>query len=150
LELQLTQNEEAAMSQRIDQFCEDLRTKLTNIESGMNALKSKIGSEARFAEQEVRKHLDKVKTYIVQQRPKIAAAQAEMTKWADEQEAATDKKIAEWKAKHEINRLKTRADMAERYATAAAAVAAAAVDEAEQAALEAWLARQDAESARSK
>jgi len=40
--------------------------------------------------------------------------------------------------------LQNRADNAERYAAAAVDVAVAALDEAEEAALEAWLARQDA------
>jgi hypothetical protein len=43
--------------------------------------------------------------------------------------------------------LQIRAEVAERYAEAAAVVALAAVDEAEQAALEAWLARKDADIA---
>jgi hypothetical protein len=45
--------------------------------------------------------------------------------------------------------LQSRADKAERYAAAAAALAAAAVDEAEQAVLESWLARRDAQAAQS-
>jgi hypothetical protein len=43
--------------------------------------------------------------------------------------------------------LQSRAENAERYAVAAAVVALAAVDEAEQAALEAWLARKDGDNA---
>jgi hypothetical protein len=42
------------------------------------------------------------------------------------------------------------ADNAERYAAAAAIVAMAALDAAEQASLEAWLARKDADSAQGK
>jgi hypothetical protein len=46
--------------------------------------------------------------------------------------------------------LQRRSDNAERYAAAAIDVAVAAVDEAEQASLEAWLARQDADTAQAK
>jgi len=60
------------------------------------------------------------------------------------------RKIAEWKAKAETAHLKHRADLAERYAQATIAAAMAALDEAEQATLEAWLARADADSGRSK
>ena len=73
-----------------------------------------------------------------------------MKNWADERKAVTSDKIAEWKAKREIGKLASRADRAERYAAAAVDVAVAAVDEAEQASLEAWLARQDADYAQSK
>ena len=124
------------MSERIDQFCENLRVKLTSIDN-----------KAQTAEQEVRTRLDAVKKRIDQERPKVTAAQADIKKWVEERKATTNQKIAEWKAKSEKARLKSWADFAEGYAGAAAAVALAAVDEAEQASLEAWLARKDAESA---
>ena len=135
------------MSERIDQFCENLRVKLTGIESNMQALRSKIDSKAQSAEQEVRTRLDAVKKRIDQERPKVAAAQADVKKWVEERKATTHQKIAEWKAKSEQARLKNWADFAEGYAGAAVALALAAVDEAEQASLEAWLARRDADQA---
>ena len=136
------------MSERIDQFCENLRVKLTSIDNNMQALKAKIDSKARTAEQDVQSHLDSVKKRIAQDRTKLAAAQADIKKWAEEREAVTVEKIAEWKTKLEKAKLKGRAEAAERYAAGAAVVASAAVDEAEQAWLEAWLARKDADSAR--
>ena len=135
------------MSERIDQFCENLRVKLTSIENSMEALKTGIDSRAQTAEQEVRTHLDVIKKRIDQERPKVTAAQADIKKWVEERKATTNQKIAEWKAKSEKARLKSWADFAESYARAAAATALAAVDEAEQASLEAWLARKDADSA---
>jgi hypothetical protein len=53
----------------------------------------------------------------------------------------------EWKDKREKAKLQSRAESAERYGVAAALIALAAVDEAEQAVLEAWLAREDADAA---
>ena len=134
------------MSERIDQFCENLRAKLTNVDDNIQALKAKIDSKAQTAEQEVRTRLDAVKKRIDQERPKVAAAQADIKKWIEERKATINKKIAEWKAKSEQARLKNWADFAESYAGAAAALALAAVDEAEQASLEAWLARKDADT----
>ena len=49
------------MSERIDQFCENLRTKLTSIENNMQQLKAKIDSKAQTAEQEVRTRLEAVR-----------------------------------------------------------------------------------------
>ena len=46
--------------------------------------------------------------------------------------------------------IESRADLAEQYAAAAKELAIAAIDEAEEAALEAWLARKDAEVAHAK
>ncbi|HUK09083.1 MAG TPA: hypothetical protein VLX09_14510 [Stellaceae bacterium] len=132
------------MGQRIDQFCENLRLKLTNIDSGLTSLKAKIDGKTQQAEQEARSHLEKVRRQIQQNRAKVSAAQTEMKEWAESRKAATNEKISEWKAKRETSRLQNRADKAERYAAASIEVALAAVDEAEEASLEAWLARQDA------
>jgi hypothetical protein len=138
------------MSQRIDEFCENLRLKLTNIDSGLAGLKAKIDGKAQHAEQEARSHLDKVQRRIEQGRAKVSAAQAEVTSWVEDRKTVTADKIAEWKAKRETSKLQNRADKAERYAAAAMDVALAAVDDAERAALEAWLARQDADAAQAK
>lgn len=135
------------MTEHIDQFCENLRVELTSIDNSMRALKAKIDNKAQNAEQDVQSHLDSVKKRIAQDRAKLAAAHADIKKWADERETVTDQKIAEWKAKLEKAKLKGRAQAAERYAAGAAVVAWAAMSEAEQASLEAWLARKDADSA---
>lgn len=138
------------MGARIDQFCEDLRQKLTIADSGLDGLKAKINGKALHVEQDVQNHLDRVHIRIEQGRAKVAAAQADITEWADQKKVATSDKIAEWKAKREVNKLQGRADKAERYAAAASAVAVAALDEAEEASLEAWLAHQDADLAQAK
>ena len=135
------------MSERIDQFCETLRTKLTSIENNMQALKAKVDSKAQTAEQDAQTRLDAVKKRMEQDRAKLTAAQSDMKKWVEDRKAIANEKVAEWKAKHEKAMLQSRADNAERYAVAAAVVALAAVDEAEQASLEAWLARKDADGA---
>jgi len=138
------------MGARIDQFCEDLRQKLTIADSGLDGLKAKINGKAVHVEQDVQCHLNRVHKRVEQGRAKIGSAQADIQEWADEKKAATSDKIAEWKAKRELSKLQGRADKAERCAAAASAVAVAALDEAEQASLEAWLARQDANSAQVK
>ena len=134
------------MSERIDHFCENLRSKLTSIDKKMQQLKAKIDSKAQTAEQEVREQLDTVKRRLAQERTQLETAQADVKKWVDEFKLASNEKIAEWKAKRENTKLQSRSENAERYAVAAAVVALAAMDEAEQAALEAWLARKDAET----
>jgi hypothetical protein len=132
------------MSQRIDQLCENPRLKLTSIDNGLNSVKAKIDRKAKDAEQGVRGHLDKVEKRIESDRAKLTAAQSEAKNRVEERKNAERDKIAEWKAKLEASKLQNRADRAEHYAAAAIVIAGAAVDEAERAALEAWLARQDA------
>jgi hypothetical protein len=138
------------MSERIDQFCDNLRVKLTSMDNKLRALKAAIDAKSKTAEQEVRAHLDALTKRIERDRAKANSAQNEAKKWVEERKAATKEKLAEWKTKREKANLQNRADGAERYASAAALVALAAVDEAEQAALEAWLARKDADSTQDK
>jgi hypothetical protein len=138
------------MGQRIDKFSEDLRLKLTNIDSGLSGLKAKLDGKAQNAEQEARSYFEKVQKRIEQDRAKVSTAQTEVKNWLEQRKTATRDTIAEWKAKRETSKLQNRADKAEHYAAAAIVVALAGVDEAEQAALEAWLARQDANSAQTK
>jgi len=134
------------MGQRIDQFCENLRIKLTTVDDNVGALKANIDSNARNAEQVVRNRLTELNRQIDDNRAKVAAAQAEIKKWAEERKAATSEKIKDWKAKLEVAKLQTRVEAAEVYANAATTVALAAIDSAEQASLEAWMARKDAET----
>jgi len=135
------------MGQRIDQFCEQLRTKLTQIDIGLQGLKDKIDSQARSADQDARTHLDKVQKRIAHDQSNVTAAQAKMKDWIEARKVETQVKIAEWKSKRETSKLmNNRADRAEEYAAAAIVVAYAAVDEAERASVEALLARQDAEA----
>ena len=136
------------MGQRIDQFCENLRIKLTTVDNNMAVLKSNMDSNARTAEQDVRNRLAELSRHADENRAKVAAAQAEIKKWAEERKTATSERIADWKAKLETAALQTRAAAAEAYANAATTVAIAAIDSAEQASLEAWMAWKDAESAR--
>jgi hypothetical protein len=77
-----------------------------------------------------------------------AAGQSDARNWLEEQKAITNSKIAEWKAKRDTAKLQDHADKAEQYANATIDLAKAALDEAERAALEAWLARQDANFAK--
>jgi hypothetical protein len=138
------------MSHRIDLFCEDLRQKLTIIESGLQGLKAKVEANEVHAERDVRNHLDRVRKRIDQGRTNVCAAKAEVKSWAEDRNSITADKIAQLKTKRDVAKLQGRANKVERYSVAAVKVATAAIDEAEQASLEAWLARADADYAQGK
>jgi len=138
------------MSEHMSKFSETLRQKLANVDSSMSALKAKIDAHAEGAEHEARAQLDAVKKRLAQGETKAAAARADLAKWVEHGKATAEKTVAEWKAKGETAKLKSRAELAERYAAATLDVAVDAVDEAAQAALQAWLARRDADHAPSK
>jgi len=138
------------MGQQIDQLYENLKVKLAGTKSHIDSINAKMKGKAQQADQEMRSHLDQVQKRIEQDRTKVKAAQAEVKNWVEARKSATAAKIADWNATHETSQLEKRADGAERYAAASIDIALAAVDDAEQATLEAWAARQDADAAQAK
>ncbi|MGA7330023.1 MAG: hypothetical protein WBX25_37445 [Rhodomicrobium sp.] len=129
------------------QIIESLRSALATIESGLNDLKTKIGAKAKSSEQEVRGQLEHLQQRKEQDRSKVLEAKAKVKDWAEARNIETRTKINEWKARNELTNLQNRADRAEIYAAACMDIAAAAVHDAEEAALEAWIAWLDANSA---
>ena len=87
---------------------------------------------------------------IDQARTKVSVARTDVATWVQDHNAITIDTVAVWKTKRDVEKLQGRADKAERYAAATADVATAAIDEAEQASLEAWLAQADADYAKGK
>ncbi len=138
------------MGQKIDQFTESLRLKLTAASDNLDNLKAKIDGRVDDAEQDVRARLNEVKGRIDEGKTSVAAANSRIKNWVDAKKAATDEQISAWKTQLEIDRLEDRAVLAEEYALAAREVAAAAIDDAEEASLEAWLAHKDADTAAGK
>ena len=134
----------------IDQFCEDLHQKVAMTKSSLEALKTKIDTQAAEAEKDARSHLETVRERIEQNRKKLVHSRKEAETWVDHHKEEARKKVAEWKAKGDAAKLRARADLADQYAAATKKLAIAAIDEAEEAALEAWLARKDAEFAHGK
>ena len=133
------------MGARIDQFCEDLRQKLTMPTAAWMAGKDQRQGGTRRAG---RAEPSRQGPQACRARPRQdRGCSSRHQRVGRQKKAATSDKIAEWKAKRELTKLQGRANKAERYAAAASAVAVAALDEAEEASLEAWLARQDANSA---
>jgi hypothetical protein len=131
-------------TQNVDQFSTEVRARLANIDTSLKSLRSKSDSDAKQAEAEARSQLAKVSADIETNKPKLAAAEAQLTQWVQAQKAATSQKVAEWKSTQDFAKLQARAAQAERYAAAARDVAVHALDSAHQAALESYLANKDA------
>jgi hypothetical protein len=124
------------MSQRIEQFRETFRLKLMQADSDLSALKAKIDAKAETAERDARACLDEVAQRVEQSERKAKTARADVEKWMTERKAVAQDSLAVLKIKGETATVKAQAD-----------VAVAAIDAAEHAALEAWLARREADRA---
>ncbi len=110
-----------------------------------------MGEDHNSATSEKSRHLvesqmDSVQQRIFERRHRVEAANASVAEWI-EKRAVFDDQDASWKDSADLSRLEARADDVEGYATAVFELAVAAADEAAQAALEALLARKDAELA---
>ena len=135
------------MSERIDRFCENLRVKLTSVESDIAAIRERLNSSVDSAQVEILKRRDAVATKVTAAKGELADARAAVADWTDAQKATTTEMVDEWKASANTKLLSKRADVAEAYASATMTIAMEALDEANLAALDAWLARADADEA---
>ncbi|HEY8381539.1 MAG TPA: hypothetical protein VIL09_05230 [Microvirga sp.] len=132
------------MSERIDRLCSDLRIKLHGIDRRLEALNGNAMATSEKAQHIVESQLDRVEQRIFDNRRSVDAANARVKAWLDQKKETFDGHRSEWKTMRQVRLLNGRADDAEAYAVAVFELAASAADEAAQAALEALLARNDA------
>jgi hypothetical protein len=135
------------MTEPIAKFCEDIREKFTTIESGLGDLLVRISCEVEHAEHEVQGYLQSLSHCTKLNKEQLDNSLALVRNWREEHEAFNAAEILEWKTKGANRRLRERAEKAEHYASAVTGIAVAALENAQQAALLAWLARHDADSA---
>jgi phage shock protein A len=134
------------MSTKIDQLCEQLRIKLHGIDRRLEALKANNVATCEKSRHLVESQMDSVQQRIFERRHAVEAANANVAAWIEKRRGFSDQ-VSRWKTSGSLSRLGTRAEEAEGYAIAAFELAVAAADEATQAALEALLARDDADVA---
>ena len=134
------------MSEKFDNFCSELRTKINDADKRVNDLKANAVGASEKAKLEARAQLAALENKAKDRKARAAAAEAKAKNWVDEKKTMTQDRIAEWKEQRDVKRLGSRADLSEQYAVGAMEIAAAAVDEAERAAVEAIVARMDADA----
>jgi membrane protein involved in colicin uptake len=132
------------MSEKFDNFCSELRTKINDADKRIKDLKAGAVGASEKAKVEARAQLAALENKAKEQKARTVAAEAKVKAWVEEKKTMTHDKIVQWKAQGDAKRLGARADLSEHYAVAAMEIAAAAVDEAERAAVEAVVARMDA------
>ena len=117
--------------------------------SNLKGLQASAKNAGQKARDDTKAHLAALEDKAKEQQAKIDESKAQVKAWAQQKKTMTADKIAEWKAQWQVKKLNDRADDAESYAVATMQVAAAAVDEAETAAIEAVIARIDADAVQS-
>jgi DNA repair exonuclease SbcCD ATPase subunit len=142
-------DQEVIMGEKFDKFCSDLRTKIDDADKHLKGLQASAKNAGQKARDDAKAHLATLENKAKEQQAKIEESEAKVKAWAQQKKAITADKIAEWKAQRQVKKLNDRADDAESYAVATMQVASAAIDEAERAAIEAVVARIDADAVQS-
>ena len=135
------------MSEKIDNFTSNLRDTLNDIDSRMSSVKATIESASEETQETIKSKLSAVKANLETKQHEFVAYRTKLQDLGLEKQAEVKSKVEGWKTKRETEHLNHRADRAENYAASGIAVAMAAIDEAEEAILEAIAARLDADNA---
>ena len=133
------------MSEKIDQFCNNLRDRLTKVDDRIQGFKASVDSVNAKAKADIQSQLDKVKADFEARKRKSEEAHERIKANIEEKKAETEAKIEEWKHGREVKKLERRAQRAEDYAADRAWLAMLSVEEAEYAMLEAIAARIEAD-----
>lgn len=136
------------MSARVDQFCDKLRDRLNAIEAWAKSAQADAKDKAGHAEKVLLAKLEDARIKMQSTKEFAEKTRANLMARAQQKIAETKEAIAEWKAKHDAQKLNARADRAEAYAADAIFMAVASIDEAEVAILDALVARNDADKAK--
>jgi hypothetical protein len=135
------------MNENIESFSAELRAKLDGLDKRLKDLTASAKGVTEKAKVEAKAQLAALESRAKEQHAKVQSAEAKTRAWLEEKKAATSKNIAAWKAQHDVTKLAAYAHSTAQYALASMRLAAASVDEAERAALEAVIARMDADAA---
>jgi hypothetical protein len=133
------------MSEKFDNFCSELRTRINDADKRIKDLKANAVGATEKAKLEAKAQLAALENKAKEQKARTAATEAKVKAWVEEKKTMTQDKISQWKEQRDAKRLGARADLSEHYAATAMEIATAAVDEAERAAVEAVVARMDAD-----
>jgi uncharacterized coiled-coil DUF342 family protein len=129
----------------------DLKQKLSQhidaAKAKLDALKKDLATMHAEDMDALRQRRDELNAKIDEQREKAQKLQADMQSWKKEKVAHTEDAVSSWRKKHEVKKLENRANRAEDYAIDLVTTAAYDFEEAEQAVLDALVARFDAEAA---
>lgn len=133
------------MSEKVDQFCENVRAKVSGMEDHLTDIKAKIEHDRESTKESIDAKIREAKGRIGSARADAEAARTRMKTQVENKKEETEDRIAEWKHNREVAKLERRAEDLEAYASWAILVAADAIDEADVATLQAIAARLDAD-----
>jgi hypothetical protein len=134
------------MSTAIDNFTKQLHDNLEAVEERAKSLKASIQAAPKKTQAEIQSKLDEAKIKLGAKKQEFDGYRARLKTQFEERESEIKSNVEEWKESREVKKLEHRAEKAENYAATTTFLAMAAMEEAEEATLEAIAARLDAEA----
>ena len=129
-----------SLKQKLSQHIEAAKTKL-------DAMKNDLMGMHEEDMQALQEHREEIRQRLDEQKERASKMKADIANWNKEKVAHTQEAIGSWRQQRALDKLERRADRAEDYAIDMVTTAAYDFDEAEQAILEAVVARVDANQA---
>jgi len=131
----------------VDQFTDKLRDRLNAAEARLEQVSVSISSAKTETRANIESKIGEAKAAAEAQKSALEDAQARMKADIEEKKATTEGHVAKWKQDRQVKKLERRAEFAEDDAVWAMLVAADAIDNANLRALDAIVARMDADEA---
>lgn len=136
------------MFDKVATFTADLRSRLDAADARIKGVFASAKSATEKAAADAKAQLAALETRAKERAAKVHDAEVAAKAWFETKKTVTEAQIAQWRVQHEVKKLAARADAADQYAVTAMILAAAAVDEAERASVEAVVARMDSDAAK--
>lgn len=114
------------MSEQIDNFTNNLRDKLNDIDDRLSSVKLTLELASKEAQATIESKLKEVKARLETKRQEFNTYRIDLKRQAEEKQAEVKSKVEAWKTNREIEELNRRADRAEDYAAGEIVVAMAA------------------------
>src|ERR1700730_15729287 len=114
------------MSEKFNNFCSELRTKINDADKRIKDLKANALGAGEKAKVEAKAQLAALENRAKEQKARTAAAEAKVKTWIEGKKTMTHDKIAEWKQQRDVKRLESHADLSKHYAVTAMEIAVAA------------------------
>jgi len=135
------------MSEKIDQFTDDLHVRLTEVDDRIKSFRASVDSAKAKGKADLQAKRDKARADFESRKREAEQAQARVKTMIEEKRAETAADVEAWKQGREVNKLERRAQRAEDYAATQAWFALVAVEDAEYAMLDAVVTRIEADEA---
>ena len=98
------------MSETVDQFCENLRVKLTGMENRLSDFQTEVKSDRESMKAAIDVKIDETKASLNSAKDDAQAARSRMSALVEEKKAETKDEIAQWKHNREVGKLERRAE----------------------------------------